>query len=102
VQVSANRAESLPSREIMRRSPLCLTWKGLGGIRLPISAVKMEIPTQKSSRENKFRRQGRVTATNGPSRSAELPNEPRLLPNRGQGDMRLTGDGGLRRIRREK
>lgn len=28
------------------------------------------------------------------AREAELPNEPRLLPNYGQGDLRLTPDGG--------
>jgi len=46
VQVSANRAEGLPSREIMRRGTLWLTGNGLGRIRLPIWAVKMEIPVE--------------------------------------------------------
>jgi hypothetical protein len=44
--VSANRAEGLPSREIMRRGTLWLTGKGLGRISLPIWAVKMEIPVK--------------------------------------------------------
>ncbi len=42
----------------------------------------------------KCRRQGRLKATNRPSKSAELPNGPRLPPNRGQGDLRLTREGG--------
>jgi hypothetical protein len=32
--------------------------------------------------------------------SPELPNEPRLLPNRGQGDLRLTREGGGRMVLR--
>src|SRR5215469_11716328 len=46
VHVSANWAEGLPSRELMRRRTLWLTWKGLGRIRVPIWAVKMEIPAE--------------------------------------------------------
>ncbi len=33
--------------------------------------------------------------------SAELPNEPRLLPNHGQGDLRLTREGGWRMVLRK-
>jgi hypothetical protein len=49
LHVSANRAEGLPSREIVPRGTLWLTWKGLGHIRLPIWAAKMEIPLEARS-----------------------------------------------------
>ena len=43
-ECSRRSGKSNPRREIMRRRTIWLTWKGLGGIRLPILAVKMRIP----------------------------------------------------------
>jgi len=53
---------------------------------------------QKSSRESKCRWQGRLKATSRPSKSVELPNERRLPPNRGQGDLRFPGEGSWRMV----
>lgn len=51
LHVSANRAVGLPSWKIMRRRTIWFTWKDFGCIRLPIWAVKTEIPANADGKE---------------------------------------------------
>ena len=51
--------------------------------------------------KDKCQRLGRLEARNRPNKSAKLPNERRLPPDRGQGELRLTRVGGWRMVLRK-
>jgi hypothetical protein len=44
LRVNANRADGLPSWEMIQRSAIWFTWKGLGCISVRVREVKTEIP----------------------------------------------------------